>query len=134
MSSPTDPSSSPRPAIENVDELGALAVLRFPHRDDVEVVLLHDAHRVVAEAVVEGLLVVVEDLVDAELMDGRGGEVARVGRAEGRPVAVGLKPDLQRSRKRREPGIGSPPDIDGRNNDCRQPRFREVRTLEATSG
>src|SRR4030095_13876188 len=85
--------------LEQVDELGARAVFRFPHRDDVEVVLLHDAHRVVAEAVVEGLLVVVEDFVDAELVDGCGGGACKgqgeqeegekeKSRAEARPTGL----------------------------------------------
>ena len=76
------------------DETGARDALRFPHRDDVEVVLLHDAHRVIAEAVVEGLLVVVEDFVDAQLVDGRR---RRSSEGSSRKVSrsVRLKPDLQ---------------------------------------
>ena len=70
------------------------------HCDDIEIVLLHGSPSRIAEAVVEGLLVVVEDFVDAQLVDGWGGDELRGGRAnksrKEKKRRVGLKPDLQR--------------------------------------
>lgn len=44
-------------------------MLSFPGRENLEIVLSHDAHRVVAKARVKGLLVPVEDFVNAQLMN-----------------------------------------------------------------
>src|SRR5687767_1061994 len=54
---------------EQIDELGSPIRLRFPHRDDIEAVFAHDARSMIAEALVECRLVVLENLVDAQLMD-----------------------------------------------------------------
>jgi hypothetical protein len=56
-----------RPA-EQVDKLGSALFLGFPHCDDVEPVLLHDAGSVIPEARVECVFVRLENLVDAQLL------------------------------------------------------------------
>ena len=60
----------PRPAIPEVSKFGAVAELRLPHRHNLEAVFCsHDARGVVAETGVECGLVLLEDLVDAQLLD-----------------------------------------------------------------
>src|SRR5205085_7380633 len=55
---------------QQVDELGPVGEFRLPHRDNAKAVAAaHDPRRVVAEAGVEGGLVVLEDLVDAQLLN-----------------------------------------------------------------
>src|SRR6516162_6569129 len=53
---------------EKVNKLGAFP-LRLPHCQNTKAVAPHDAGRVVAELRVKSGLVVLEDLVDAELMN-----------------------------------------------------------------
>src|SRR5262245_18246515 len=54
---------------EQIDELRSRVSLRVPHGDNVESRLPHDPRGMVAEALVECRLVMLKDLVDAQLMD-----------------------------------------------------------------
>jgi hypothetical protein len=55
---------------QEIDEFDPVAEFRFPHRDDVEAVAgAHDACGVVAKSCVKRRLVVLEDFVDAQLLD-----------------------------------------------------------------
>ena len=58
--------------LEQIDQLRAVMVPRFPGRHNLEAVSRHDAHSMIAEPLVERLLIAIEDLVDAQLVDDAG--------------------------------------------------------------
>ncbi len=54
---------------EQIDQLRAVMVPRFPGRHNLEAVSRHDAHRMIGESFVERLFITIEDLVDTQLVD-----------------------------------------------------------------
>ncbi len=55
--------------LEQIDQLCAVMVSRFPDCHNFEAVSRHDPHRMIAEPFVERRFITVEDLVDPQLVD-----------------------------------------------------------------